>query len=267
VTARGNRRERAILIASALRIYNETRKKLRAEAGGGGDGMNCSELRDHYELYIIGVAAEPERSEIRAHLDRQCGVCTPGMERAKEVVARARGTRIGAGLEPRRFGWTLFLALALALALFAAVYFGGRERDLANELARVREQSNRQIVELTRIDQAFEILTGADTTVIAFGQSNAVGKVYVSPSDGVLLIADGLRAAPPGKAYEMWIVTNGKAKAAGMFQSNSYGRAMHMQHGTVANHDTLAVTMENEAGADQPTTTPLFAVPIRPLVQ
>ena len=231
--------------------------------------MNCSELRDHYELYIIGVAGEPERSEIRAHLDRQCRACSQGIEHARAVVARARGTRTGAGLEQRRFGWTLFLALALALALFAAVYFGGRERDLANELARVREQSNRQIVELTRVDRAFEILTGADTTVIAFGegQSNAVGKVYVSSSHGVLLIADGLRAAPPGKAYEMWIVTGGKAKAAGMFQSNSYGRAMHMQHGTVANHGTLAVTMENEAGADQPTTTPLFAVPIRPLVQ
>jgi hypothetical protein len=65
----------------------------------------------------------------------------------------------------------------------------------------------------------------------------------------------------------MWIVTDGKAKAAGMFQSNSYGTAMHMQHDTVANRDAVAVTMENEAGADQPTSTPLFAVPIRSLVQ
>jgi hypothetical protein len=231
--------------------------------------MNCSELRDHYELYIIGVAGEPERSEIRAHLDRQCGVCTQGIERAKEVVARARSTPIGRRLEQRRFGWTLFLTLALALALFAAVYFGGRERDLANELARVREQSNRQTVELTRVNQAFAILTGADTTVTPFGQgqSNAKGKVYVSPSHGVLLIAGDLPPALPGKAYEMWIVTDGKAKAAGMFQSAPDGSAMHMQDASVANNDAVAVTMENEAGADRPTTTPLFAVPIRALLQ
>ena len=231
--------------------------------------MNCNELRNHYELYVIGVAGEPERSEIRAHLNRQCVACTQGIERAREVVARVGGAPPGAGGEQRRFGWTLSLALALALALFAAVYFGGRERDLANELARVRELSNRQTVELASVNQAFETLTGADTTVTAFGegQANAMGKVYVSPSHGVLLIADGLPAAPPGKAYEMWIVTDGKAKAAGMFQSNSYGRAMHMQHGTVANHDAVAVTMENEAGADQPTSTPLFAVPVRALVQ
>ncbi len=231
--------------------------------------MNCNELCDHYERYVIGVAGEPERSEIRAHLNRQCAVCTDGIKRAREVVARVAGTAgTHAGVEQRRFGWTLFLALALALALFAAVYFGGRERDLANEMARVRDQSNRLTVELTRVNQAFAILTGADTTITPFaeGQSKAKGKVYVSPSHGVLLIAGDLPPAPPGKAYEMWIVRDGKAKAAGMFQSAPDGSAMHMQRNTVANNDAVAVTMENEAGADQPTSTPLFAALIRALV-
>jgi hypothetical protein len=225
--------------------------------------MTCNQLRDHYELYVAGVAEEPERGEIHAHLDRQCGVCTHGIERARDVVARLGGAPTAAAVERRRFGWTLSLALALALALFAAVYFGGRERDLANELARVREQNNRQTVELTRVNQAFAILTGADTTVTPFGegQANAKGKVYVSPSHGVLLIAAGLPPAPPGKAYEMWIVTDGKAKAAGMFQSAPDGTAMHMQRTTVANRDAVAVTMENVAGADHPTSPPLFAAP------
>ena len=260
---------REILNALALRMYNETHENLRAETEGAGAGMNCDELRDHYELYVIGAAGEPERSEIRAHLNRQCGVCTDGIRRAREVVARVGGTATGVGVEQRRFGWTLSLALALALALFAAVYFGGRERDLANELARVREQSNRQTVELTRVNQAFAILTGADTTITPFGEgrSNAKGKLYVSPSHGVLLIAGDLPPAPPGKAYEMWIVRDGKAKAAGMFQSAPDGSAMHMQHTTVANADAVAVTLENEAGADQPSSTPSFAVPIRALVQ
>ena len=231
--------------------------------------MNCNELRDHYELYAVGVAEEPQRSEIRAHLNRQCEVCTQGIKRAREVVALMGGTATGAGVERRRFVWTLVLALALALALFVAVYFGGRERDLANELARVRQQNSRQTVELTRVNQAFAILTGADTTVTPFGEghSKAKGKVYVSPSHGLLLIAGDLPPAPPGKAYEMWIVKDGKAKAAGMFQSAPDGTAMHMQRGTMANTDAVAVTLENEAGADQPTSTPLFAAPIRAPVQ
>src|ERR1035441_5122739 len=223
-------------------------------------GMNCNELRDHYELWAIGAAEEPQRSEIRAHLIRQCEVCTQGIERARGVVALVRSTPASSGAEQRRFGWTLFLALALAMALFAAVYFGGRERDLANEMARVREDNNRQTVELTRVNQAFAILTGADTTITPFGegQSSAKGKVYVSPSRGVLLIAGDLPPAPPGKAFEMWIVRNGKAKAAGMFQSAPDGSAIHMLQASVANRDAVAVTLENEAGADQPTSTPLF---------
>jgi hypothetical protein len=231
--------------------------------------MNCNELRDHYELYATGVAEEPQRSEIRAHLNRQCDVCTQGMKRAREVVALMGGTATGARVEQRRFGWTLFLTLALALALFAAVYFGGRERDLANELARVREQDRRQTIELTTVNQAFGILTGADTTVTTFGEGQAKpkGKVFVSPSQGVLLIAGNLQPAPPGRAYEMWMIKDGKAKAAGMFQSAPDGSTMHIQRGTVENTDAVAVTLENEAGADQPTSTPLFAAPIRALVR
>jgi hypothetical protein len=107
--------------------------------------MNCNELREHYELYAIGVAEEPERSEIRAHLNRECEICMQGIKRAREVVALLGGTALPAapsaglrrrilasvGVEQRRFGWAPFLAAALAMALFAAVYFGGRERDLA----------------------------------------------------------------------------------------------------------------------------------------
>ena len=140
---------------------------------------------------------------------------------AAPSAALRRRILASVGVEQRRFGWAPFLAAALAMALFAAVYFGGRERDLANELARVREQSNRQTIELASINQAFAILTGADTTVTTFGegQPKPKGKVFVSPSQGVLLIASNLQPAPPGKAYEMWIIKDGKAKAAGMFQS------------------------------------------------
>ena len=49
--------------------------------------MNCNELRDQYELYAFGVADEPERSEIREHLNRECEVCMEGMRRAREVAA------------------------------------------------------------------------------------------------------------------------------------------------------------------------------------
>src|SRR5689334_23485120 len=114
--------------------------------------MNCKELREHYELYAIGVAEEPERSEIRAHLNRDCEVCMQGIKQAREVATLLGGTaapsepspklrrRIMAsvGVEERRFGWAPFLAAALALSLFGVVYFIGQHGEAVRELARVR---------------------------------------------------------------------------------------------------------------------------------
>ncbi len=241
--------------------------------------MNCNELRDHYEMYAIGVADEPERSEIRAHLNRQCEVCMEGIKRAREIAALLGGSAMpavpspklrrrilaSAGGADRRFGWAPFLAAALALSLFAVVYFAGRERDLGNELSRVRDINRQQTIELTRVNEAFAIVNGVDTTVITFGegQPQPKGKVFVNPSQGVLLIAGNLPPAPAGKAYEMWLIPRGgKPKAAGMFQSSSDGSAMHVQRGPVQDTATVAVTLENETGSDAPTSPVLFAAPI-----
>jgi hypothetical protein len=244
--------------------------------------MNCNELREHYELYAIGVADEPERSEIRAHLNRNCEVCMEGMKRAREVAALLGGCVAAAAPSPRlrrrilasaggadrRFGWAPFLAAALALSLFAVVYFAGRERDLGNELARVRDINRQQTIELTRVSEAFAIVNGVDTTVTTFGegQPQPKGKIFVNPSQGVLLIASSLRPAPAGKAYEMWLIPKGgKPKPAGMFQSSSEGSAMHLQRGPVNDAAMVAVTLENESGSDAPTSAILFAAQIRGL--
>src|SRR5437899_8707472 len=110
--------------------------------------MNCNELRDFYEMYAIGVAEDPERGEIRAHLNRDCEVCMQGIKQARQVATLLGASAAPAapspklrrrilasvGVEERRFGWAPFLAAALALSMFAVVYFTGRERDIANEL-------------------------------------------------------------------------------------------------------------------------------------
>jgi anti-sigma-K factor RskA len=248
--------------------------------------MSCDELREHYELYAIGAADDPERSEIRAHLRRECEVCMEGMRRARELPALLGGTatpaapspklrrRIlaSAGYEERRFGWAPALAGALAFSLVACFYFAGRERDVARELDRVTAIGRQQNIELTRLNEVFSIINGADTKVTTFGKGTtapAQGKVFVSPTQGVLLVASNLPPAPAGKAYEMWVIPKGgKPQPAGVFQSSGDGTAMHVRRGTVdPDADLVAVTLEDAAGADQPTTTPLFAAPIRGLVQ
>lgn len=243
--------------------------------------MKCEDLKDQYELYVLGVADETERSEIREHLNRGCEVCMAEVKRARRLAALMGGTATAAapspklrrrilasvGFEPKRFGIAPFLAAALLLSLFAVFYFSGRERDFAQLADRLDRQLRSQTIELTRLNEAFAILNGPDTKVTSFG-AGAKGKVFVNPSQGVLLIASNLPPTQAGKAYEMWVIPNGgkgKPIPAGMFQSSNDGSAMHIQRGPVdvSTQPVIAVTVEPEAGSSAPTSQPLFGVAVQ----
>jgi hypothetical protein len=247
--------------------------------------MNCTELRDHYELYALGLAEEPERTEIRAHLDRGCEVCMGEIKRARQMTTLLGGSSAPAvpspklrkrilasvGAEERHFGWAPFLAGSTVLCLAAAFYFGGREWDFSRQVLSLREQLRSQMIEVTRLNEAFAILNGADTTVSSFGdkQPKPKGRLFVSPTRGMLLIASNLPQAPAGKAYEVWLIPkdkDAKPVRAGMFQSESDGTVMHMVHTAVDANTTaaVAVTMEVDTGVDAPTSTPMIVAPLGP---
>jgi len=248
--------------------------------------MNCNELRDHYELYALGLAEEPERGEIRTHLDRKCEVCMAEMKLARTVVAALgvsaapaapsprlrRRILASVGAEQRGIGWTAALAAVAALSICAALYFSGREREFSDEARGLREQARAQNIELTRLNEAFAILNGADTTLTSFGEKKPKpkGTVFFNPSQGILMIASNLPPAPAGKAYETWMIPKGgKPVRAGLFQSRNDGTAMYLQRGSV---DTVglaafAVTLEVETGVDAPTSTPLIVAALPPALQ
>jgi anti-sigma-K factor RskA len=239
--------------------------------------MNCDELQDFYELYALGVAEEPERSEIRAHLNRNCEVCMGGVKRSIEMASLLGGTspeaapparlrrRILAsvGFEQNKFGWAPFWAAAAVLGLVAAVYFSGRERQFAEDALRLQEQLRTQTAELAHLNEVVSMISGPDTVVTSFGEKQpAKGKVYANPR-GILLMASNLSPAPEGKMYEMWVIPKGaKPQAAGMFQSSADGTAIHMIRRPVAAGDTVAVTLEIAAGVDAPTSAILIVAPI-----
>ena len=247
--------------------------------------MKCEELRDQYELYVLGIADDAERSEIREHLKRGCEVCMAEVKRARRMSALMAGSvpaaapsaklrrRILAstGYEQKRFGAAPFLAAALLLSLFAVVYFSGRERDFARLATRLDGELRSQTIELTRLNEAFAILDAADTTVTSFGVGQAQppkGKVFVNPSQGVLLIASNLPPTQSGKAYEMWVIPNGGKGTpvpAGVFHSNRDGSAMHIRRGAVdmSSRPVIAVTVEPEGGSPGPTSAPLFGVGVQ----
>jgi len=240
--------------------------------------MNCEELQDSYELFAMGVAEDPEREEIRAHLNRGCEVCQAGMKRAKELVAAMgssadpvqpspvlrRRILASVGVERRQLGWApAWAAIAVVLLVFA-IYFARVERGLAVNVELLRNEMNQQSIDLARFREAFAILNGADSKEVNFGNAQPMpprGKVFLSPARGVLLMASNLPPAPSGKIYEMWTIPKaGKPVPAGLFQSRTDGSAMHIRPGSldVPATGAVAVTIENEAGSDQPTSQPLI---------
>ncbi len=243
--------------------------------------MNCEDLRDHYDLYALDIAEEPERGEIRAHLDRGCAVCVAGVKRSLEITALMgaaanqaqpspklrRRILASVGSDDRRFSWVPVLALAAALLLIvvgASLVVRGSRAE-ATLLALTRAQS----AEIARLTQAFAIVSGPRTTEVSFGGAQPrppEGKVFLNPARGVLLIASNLPRTPVDKIYEMWIIPRGaKPVPAGLFQSQDDGTAMHVRPGIVdlASTAAVAVTVENQAGADQPTSTPLIVAAVK----
>jgi len=241
--------------------------------------MTCDELRDEFELYALGVADEPEKDAIREHLGRDCEVCMARVKEARRLATRLGGMASPAapsprlrrrilasvGVERNTSWWGLVATAAAALCLVAAFYFSGRQRDVSDQLEQARRQVRVQTIELARLNEAFSILNAPGTTVGSFGEGLPKGKVFVNSSKGVLLIASNLPPATAGKRYEMWVIPKGgKPVRAGMFQSETDGTAMHIQPGPVdaTTLGAVAVTLENEAGADQPTSTPLIVAAI-----
>jgi anti-sigma-K factor RskA len=83
----------------------------------------------------------------------------------------------------------------------------------------------------------------------------------VNEEGDAVLVLHGLDPAPAGKTYEMWIVPGGDiaaANRAGLFSGRD-GSELERLDGTVRAGDVVAVTIEEAAGVDAPTTAPIIA--------
>jgi anti-sigma-K factor RskA len=249
--------------------------------------MNCDELRDQYELYTLGIAEDPERAEIRAHLDRSCPNCVPGVRNARQLMAvigasalaaepparlRKRVLAIAGPQKASLWNWSPVWAAVAAGALIAAVVFNTRAQHASAQLAQaaadlrqLQAESASQNRELTRLNQAFAILNQPNVKQVVFGGGAPQpprGRVFLDPARGVLLLASNLPPAPSGKIYEMWVIPKGgKPVPAGLFQSAADGTALHVLPGPVdvAGTAAVAVTVEVAAGAQVPNLPPVFA--------
>ena len=147
--------------------------------------------------------------------------------------------QVGVVQQPRRRVWT-FVPLAAAAVLVLvfgaiALRMDQSRRELIDEVSRTLalnvELQNRLQKYSGQTDLALSILTAGDMREIALtgkeATAIAAARAYWSPARGLLVVADRLPAAPPGRIYQVWVIENGQPPAsAGLLGEESTGRGM-----------------------------------------
>lgn len=222
--------------------------------------MNCEELRAEYVAWALGIAEDPARAELAAHLARECPDCVAGVRSAMTTVAAMSGAvkdvdppkrlrnRVVAMVTPepkRAFVFLPWAVSALLAIVLASVAISGRNRQLTPDT--------------TKLARALTILNDPATKDVTFGDPAARGRVFVSPK-GVVLIAAHMPKLETNRTFELWILpSSGKPVPAGTFRSEAVtDQAVYVYEGQTANAAAVAVTVEPEGGSPQPTTTPFI---------
>jgi anti-sigma-K factor RskA len=199
------------------------------------DALEPDEARG-YEQHLAGC--ERCREEL-ASLQATAGALAFGAESARPPSAlRARILEAAHAERPnvvplRPRSWTRPLAAVAAVAACAAIGLAVWDVSLHDDL-----------------NQARGVLRGVPLT-------GAKGSVVVAGGSGALVVSD-LAAAPAGKTYEAWVIgKNGHASRAGMFTGGSRTIVIQLTHALPAGA-VVAVTIEREGGAAQPTQKPFI---------
>jgi len=232
--------------------------------------MTCNDLRDHFELYSLGLLDDGEEKRIiQQHLASNCTVCQRNwtealavqalmLSQTPEVVPPARlKRRIMSSIGVERATWTWLATLAASSMLVVALWFSLESRGLQSDLKAARESLTEATAERDRLEQAFRFLEEPQTRQVNFGAPLTApprGTVYLNPQLGVLLIAQNLPSLTTAQAYQMWLIPKGPnavPRPAGLFQSPPSGAAVHNFPGVLdlANVAAVAVTVEPAAGS------------------
>jgi anti-sigma-K factor RskA len=204
------------------------------------------------DLGLLGLSVvgprPPARSKerlMRAIADEPRGVATP-----------AATTTTG-----RKNFWLAWIPAAIALAVIVfAISLRQSNQSLHDQIAELRNRYNDQKIQLAQAQENMRLLLAPDAVHVSLTppksgkQPNATA--IVSPSQNrMTLMASNLPPVPAGKAYELWIIPpQGAPVNAGVFKPDEHGNAIMLDHQLpTVQMKTFALTVEDEAGSDKPT--------------
>jgi anti-sigma-K factor RskA len=144
---------------------------------------------------------------------------------------------------PRRTRVVLGVAgVVTAAAAVIAIAFGVQSASLSRDLDEAQE--------------AVSVL--GDPAARTIPLRGADGRLVVNSEGAAALVVQGLRPAPEGKTYELWVIRDGAPRPAGIFEGDDE-RDVVLLDERVDENATVAVTLERDGGVDAPTSRLLFS--------
>jgi len=239
------------------------------------------QFADDLALFALGALQGDERLTLEKHLEG-CSSCRRELERLRGDMAllalsasgpappqRSRERLLKAiAKEPRtqktlaraQSLWTFLPWLATAAVLLVAAFFWQQSDRLAQQVARLRDQSAQQQAQLEQAREVVSTLTSTDamrvTLVAAQTLPQPQGKaIYVRNRSSLIFLAGNMPPLPPQKAYELWLIpTKGAPIPAGVFKPDARGSATVIEPPLPAGVEakTFAITVEPEQGSSTP---------------
>ena len=133
----------------------------------------------------------------------------------------------------------------------------------------MNENANRSQAELAREQELVETVTGPDATFLRLAGTDAAPRArarlaYDQYTGRAVLFAYDLPPAPPGKAYQLWFIADGRPPMPGkVFTPDATGRGVLRDEVPAGGRDAkiFAVTLEPESGVQAPTSKPYLITP------
>jgi anti-sigma-K factor RskA len=198
------------------------------------------------------AAAEPLPAGLKERVMAAAAVTRqqpPADEPAAEPHARSAGAAAGTWL--RSLAWPGRLALAAgaaaaAAALVVAVAFGLTNGSMQQQLDQAQASSQQIAVVLTAHDAVMTTgpVAGGGTATIVMSHSQ----------HALVFTAQGLRALPASRGYELWLVGPAGTRPVGMLPAGHRGMTGPVIASGLRQGDHLALTDEPADGSVHPTT-------------
>ena len=167
-----------------------------------------------------------------------------------EVTTHARTRRARS-----RAPWVPWLSGVVAAAsIAAAVIFGLAQAHTQDELNQVRAEN--QAISLLLSSPQVTLLSKSTT------KGGVATVVLAAARHQLVVVTSGLPALPSGKVYQLWLIGPLKIVSAGLLPAAQDGGTSPVIATGLVKGDKLGLTVEPAGGSQQPTTTPLLALPV-----